>query len=107
MINYRFLDPKYIVTEIGGKCEKDYVSIKDQAECNFVSAEIASNNPAFEGWSTNSISEFKSNNEFTSGCYWNFGGKNLFFNPFGIDGRCVGPPDCRTICKKKGKSIKT
>ena len=101
---FLFIDNEYLVTEVGGRCEKNYVPIQDQAECNLVSKQIILRNQALEGWSTTtSANEFKPGNNFTSGCYWNFGGKNLFFNPFGVNGLCVGPPDCRTLCKRKGK----
>ena len=98
---------EYLVTEIGGKCEKHYIPIQDQADCNSVSKAITSSNQAFAGWATTSVNEFKPNNTFTSGCYWNDGGKSLFFNPFGVAGKCVGPPDCRTLCKKKGKNTRS
>ena len=100
-----FIDSDHIVTEVGGKCEKNYIPIQDQAECDSVSKEITLNDQAFEEWSTTSVNEFKPGNNFTSGCYWNLGGINLFFNPFGVDGQCVGPPDCRTLCKRKGKTM--
>ena len=64
---FLFIDNEYLVTEVGGRCEKNYVSIQDQAECNLVSKKVVLSNQAFEGWSTASANDFKPGNNFTSG----------------------------------------
>ena len=45
---------------------------------------------------------FAEGNVKTAGCYWNMQGHNLWFNPYGVEAKCSGPQDCRTICEKKG-----
>ena len=76
--------------------------ITDEDKCNEAATYLVAANPEVSGWATHSQSSgFIPGNPYTAGCYWNDGGR-LWFNQYGIDGKCTGSQDCRTLCVKQG-----
>ena len=83
-------------------CSKDYDVIANKAACDAAAEAFVAANQKFIGWKTdsNAHSIFIPGNRYTAGCYWNNGGAALWFNPYGVEGQCNGPKDCRTLCMK-------
>ena len=75
-----------------------------QSACDIAARQLAAIHPEFRGWETKSKTslKFDPRNPYTKGCYWNHGGRALWLNSFGIEAQCIGPQDCRTLCKKSG-----
>ena len=105
LINSRASVP-YYATETGEKCKNGYGLIGHEFACREAAKFVVDTNSEFEDWDQNlewgPKNTFEEGNDKTAGCYWNMQGHYLWYNPYGVEGKCVGPQDCRTICEKKG-----
>ena len=103
------------VAQIGQVCKEGYAVIMSQEACDNAAKNMVVIYPEFNNWVTDSNghsahgaaeswanSHFLPGNNYTKGCYWNNGGKTLWFNPYGVEAQCTGHQDCRTLCKKSG-----
>ena len=92
------------VAQIGQVCKEGYAVIMSQEACDVAAKHVVVNYPEFKSWKTYSSTHevFVPGNEYTKGCYWNNGGATLWFNQYGVEAQCIGPQDCRTLCKKLG-----
>ena len=95
------------MTDVGVPCNNNHELITNKNTCDEAAQYLVEHFAQFRGWNTwpSSHERFVPGNKFTAGCYWNKGGKHLWFNHIdGIPGKCepTGPQDCRTLCKKGG-----
>lgn len=72
----------------------NYSSVNDATECGQAAAQLQLN--LVVGYAGDA---FAAGNPYTAGCYTNNGDTTLWFNPYGNPGVCVGPQDCKTICR--------
>ena len=95
--NSDYISVDYYVAQIGERCPDNFTKIRSVGQCNVAAKKIVQSNVTYSALVTESNKNFawaKQNfipgNNHTAGCYWNNGGKSLWFNDYGIEGEGQG-----------------